>query len=94
MLRYLLSIPFAILLLSAPILAGEKVRQKLYITNSAGNDVTVVDTVTNKVIKTIEVGPHPHGKSLIALSMEDNEIGEQVLTRHQFRVLRQMDISR
>ena len=38
--------------------------------------------------------PHPHGKSLIALSMEDNEIGEQVLTRHQFRVLRQMDISR
>ena len=38
--------------------------------------------------------PHPQGKSLIALSMEDNEIGEQVLTRHQFRVLRQMDISR
>ena len=38
--------------------------------------------------------PHPQGKSLLALSMEDNEMAEQVLTRHQFRVLRQMDISR
>jgi hypothetical protein len=38
--------------------------------------------------------PHPHGKSLLALSMEDNEMAEQALTRHQFRVLRQMDISR
>jgi len=38
--------------------------------------------------------PHPHGKSLLALSMEDNEMAEQALTRHQFRVLRQVDISR
>jgi len=38
--------------------------------------------------------PHPAGKSILALSMEDNEMAEQVLTRHQFRVLRQMDISR
>src|SRR4051794_18989152 len=38
--------------------------------------------------------PHPHGKSMLALSMEDNEIAEQALKRHQFRVLRQMDISR
>src|ERR1700719_3945729 len=38
--------------------------------------------------------PHPQGKSILALSMEDNEIGEQVLKRHQFRVLRQTDISR
>jgi hypothetical protein len=36
----------------------------------------------------------PAGKSLLALSMEDNEVGEQVLRRHQFRVLRQADISR
>jgi hypothetical protein len=26
--------------------------------------------------------------------MEDNEVGERVLTRHSFRVLRQSDISR
>ncbi|MDB6017120.1 MAG: acetolactate synthase [Pedosphaera sp.] len=38
--------------------------------------------------------PHPQGKSIMALSMEDNEMAEKVLTRHQFRVLRQTDISR
>jgi hypothetical protein len=38
--------------------------------------------------------PHPGGKSLLALNMEDNEIAEQVLARHQFRVLNQADISR
>jgi len=38
--------------------------------------------------------PHPQGKSLLGLSMEDNELAEQVLQRHQFRMLRQSDISR
>lgn len=38
--------------------------------------------------------PHPNGKSLLALSMEDNEIATQVLRRHQFRVLAQSDVSR
>ena len=38
--------------------------------------------------------PHHQGKSLVALSIEDFEIAEQVLKRHQFRVLRQADISR
>ncbi len=38
--------------------------------------------------------PHPHGKSILGPSMEDNEIAEQVLQRHQFRILRQADISR
>ena len=38
--------------------------------------------------------PHPQGKSILGLSMEDNDIAEQVLQRHQFRVLRQADISR
>jgi hypothetical protein len=38
--------------------------------------------------------PHPEGQSLIGLSMEDNEMAEKVLTRHQFRVLKQSDISR
>jgi YVTN family beta-propeller protein len=37
------------------------VRQKLYVANSAGNDIHVIDTATNKVIKVIEVGPQPHG---------------------------------
>jgi hypothetical protein len=38
--------------------------------------------------------PHPNGKSLIGLNMEDNDMAEQVLRRHQFTVLRQPDISR
>jgi hypothetical protein len=38
--------------------------------------------------------PHPAGKSILALSMEDNELAEQVLRRHQFPVLKQSDISR
>ena len=38
--------------------------------------------------------PHPHGKSILALSMEDNEVAEQTLKRHQFTVLKQTDIAR
>jgi hypothetical protein len=38
--------------------------------------------------------PHPQGKSILGVSMEDNEIGEKVLTQHGFRVLQQSDISR
>src|SRR6266508_3670907 len=35
--------------------------------------------------------PHPHGKSILGLNMEDNEMAEQVLKRHQFPVLKQSD---
>jgi hypothetical protein len=38
--------------------------------------------------------PHPDGKSIIGLSLEDNEMAEQALRRNQFRTLRQPDISR
>ena len=38
--------------------------------------------------------PHPHGKSILGMGMEDNEIAEEVLKRHQFPVLRQADLSR
>lgn len=38
--------------------------------------------------------PHPNGKSILGLSMEDNEMAEQTLKRHQFPVLKQSDISR
>ena len=38
--------------------------------------------------------PHPQGKSILALSMEDNDLAEQALHQHQFRTLRQTDISR
>jgi len=38
--------------------------------------------------------PHPHGKSIVGLSLEDNEMAAEVLKRHQFPVLKQADISR
>ncbi len=38
--------------------------------------------------------PHPQGKSMIGLSMEDNDLAEQALKRHQFSTLRQTDILR
>lgn len=38
--------------------------------------------------------PHPGGKSIVGLSMDDNDLAEQVLRRHQFAVLKQSDISR
>jgi hypothetical protein len=38
--------------------------------------------------------PHPQGKSILGVSMEDNEVGERVLSRRGFRVLRQSDVSR
>ena len=37
---------------------------------------------------------HPQGKSILALSMEDNDLADQALRRHQFRTLKQTDISR
>ena len=38
--------------------------------------------------------PHPNGKSILGFGMEDNEMAEEVLKRHQFPVLRQADLSR
>jgi YVTN family beta-propeller protein len=35
--------------------------QKLYVANSAGRDVHVIDLATNCVIKRVEIGPQPHG---------------------------------
>src|SRR6478752_1858682 len=38
--------------------------------------------------------PQPDGKPLLGLNMEDNETAEQALRRHQFKTLKQTDISR
>jgi YVTN family beta-propeller protein len=71
---------------AVPALAAEPaaVRQKLYVTNSAGNDVTVIDTATNKAIATIEVGPHPHGvaapasQDVVYVTIEGSKPGELI----------------
>jgi YVTN family beta-propeller protein len=82
--RSLLPVPVVFLLLAAPLAAGEKIKQKLYITNSAGNDITVADPATNKVIGRIEVGAKPHGiavpasQDLILVTLEGTNPGELV----------------
>jgi hypothetical protein len=38
--------------------------------------------------------PHLDGKSMVGLSIEDNEMAENILKQHQFPVLKQSDISR
>ena len=35
--------------------------RKLYVANSAGHDIHVIDTATNQVIQRVDVGPQPHG---------------------------------
>jgi YVTN family beta-propeller protein len=51
--------------LVATLPAAEPIR-KLYVANSAGNDLHVVDTATNQVINRVEVGPEPHGLAATA----------------------------
>jgi YVTN family beta-propeller protein len=43
--------------------------QKLYVANSLGTDLHVIDTTTNKVVRRVEVGPQPHG--LVATAKGD-----------------------
>src|SRR5262249_61405349 len=77
---------FAFFILSTIVHAQDSAskKQKLYITNSAGNDVTIVDVATNKVIKTLEVGPHPHGiaapdsNEFLLVTIEGGKQGELV----------------
>jgi YVTN family beta-propeller protein len=76
-----------------------KVRQKLYVTNSAGNDLTVIDVATNKVVGTIEVGLHPHGiavpasQEVIYVTIEGSKPGRLVaIDPHADKVIRSMDV--
>ncbi len=79
--------------------APAKVRQKLYVTNSAGDDVTVIDVATNKPMGRIEVGPHPHGiavpaaQNFILVTIEGRKPGELVWIDPQSdKITRRMDV--
>lgn len=64
--------------------AEPSARQKLYVTNSGGDDVTIIDPARNKAIGRIEVGPHPHGIAVPAaqdvayVSIEGSKPGELI----------------
>jgi YVTN family beta-propeller protein len=76
-----------------------KVHQKLYVTNSAGDDVTVIDTATNKPISRIEVGPHPHGiavpaaQNFLLVTIEGRKPGELVwIDPRTDKITRRMEV--
>lgn len=52
---------FAFLLVACVPALAVNPAQKLYVLNSGGNDLHIIDPATNKVIKRVEVGPEPHG---------------------------------
>jgi YVTN family beta-propeller protein len=60
---YTLSLGLTILAATA---AGAQAPHKLYVANSAGNDMHVIDVATNQVIKRVQVGPQPHGLAATA----------------------------
>jgi YVTN family beta-propeller protein len=98
------SILIAVLVLCIPPLAraGEpsgKVHQKLYVTNSAGDDVTVIDVATHKQLGRIEVGPNPHGiaapasHDVIYVTIEGGKPGELVtIDPRTDKVVRRMTV--
>lgn len=67
-----------------PAFAEGKVRHKLYVTNSDGDDVHVVDPASGKVLSRIPVGLHPHGIAapadgrFILVSIEGTKPGKLV----------------
>jgi YVTN family beta-propeller protein len=76
-----------------------KAGQKLYVANSAGNDVTVIDVATNKVIGRIDVGPNPHGlavpaaQDVLLVTIEGGKKGELVwIDTTTDKVLKRMTI--
>jgi YVTN family beta-propeller protein len=92
----------AVLLLPALATAKEpdtKIRQKLYVTNSAGNDVTVIDVATNQPVGRIEVGPHPHGiavpaaQDFVLVTIEGKSPGELLwIDPHTDKITRRMQV--
>jgi YVTN family beta-propeller protein len=83
--RLAFALPVLLVLLPAVHAADPaKVKQKLYVTNSDGDDITVIDTATNKVIGRIEVGLHPHGiavpaaQDFILVTIEGTKPGQLV----------------
>jgi YVTN family beta-propeller protein len=76
-----------------------RARLKLYVTNSAGNDVSIFDVATNKSLGRIEVGPHPHGiavpaaQNFILVTIEGRTPGELVwIDPVTDKITRRMDI--
>ena len=101
MIRSLFLLPLA-LVLAVPAGAAEpsaKAQAKLYVTNSAGDDVTIIDVAMNKAVGRIEVGLHPHGiaapadQRFVLVTIEGGKPGELVwIDPRTDKITRRMDI--
>jgi YVTN family beta-propeller protein len=74
-------------------------KPKLYVTNSDGNDVTVIDPATQKPLGRIEVGLHPHGiavpaaRDVIYITVEDSQPSELVaIDPHTDKVIKRLAV--
>lgn len=102
MLRTSTWLSVALLALPASTTAAEPAargRQKLYVTNSSGNDITVFDVATLKRLSRIEVGPHPHGIAVpaaqdkILVTIEGSRPGRLVwIDPRTDKVVRRMNV--
>jgi YVTN family beta-propeller protein len=102
MLRTSTCLSVALFLLPALAAAAEPAargRQKLYVTNSSGNDLTVFDAATLKRLGRIQVGPHPHGIAVpaaqdkILVTIEGSTPGQLVwIDPRTDKVVRRMNV--
>jgi YVTN family beta-propeller protein len=63
---YLCLSAMVVIALLSPSLSAQEARQKLYVTNSGGDNIHVIDLGTLKVIGQIRTAPHPHGAAVSA----------------------------
>jgi YVTN family beta-propeller protein len=87
---------FLALAIAAPLMAGSV---QVYVANSAGDDVTVIDTAANRVSATFKVSNNPHGivpspdKSRFYVSSETGNVLD-IVERKSSKVIRRVPIGR
>jgi YVTN family beta-propeller protein len=64
-LRSMLVVSLLTTLLAAPLAARRAASRKLYVDNTSGNTVSVIDLETRQVVREIDVGRQPHGLGVL-----------------------------
>src|SRR5881628_3041771 len=69
----LTAVPLLVALMSAPpgLAADSTVARKLYVANTSGDTLSVIDLDRQEVVRDIQIGKHPHG---LALSPDQRRI--------------------
>src|SRR5580700_3750100 len=85
---------FVLILAAAPLLAGTV---RIYVANSDGDDISIIDPATNKVAGTIKVSNNPHGivpspdKSRFYVSSEGDNLLD-VVDRASSKVIKKIPL--